>query len=402
MATPIRPLLGRALANTRNSRVTNLRLRQITLQRLYQTSVSTSRIPNFGFAFDIDGVLVRSSTPIPGAHEALSKLQKDGIPFVLLTNGGGKTEEQRVADLQEKLDVPLDTGMIVQSHTPFADMKEYHEKTVLVVGGDYDHCRIVAQKYGFKNVVTPGDIYCAYPTIWPFGKVFEDMYKSFVKPLPKPIIPETPEDSLKIDAIFVYNDPRDWALDSTIILDLLLSQQGILGTLSPKNGDTSLPNDGYLQDGQPRLYYSNPDLWWAAQYHLNRLGQGGFQHAFEGLWNAVTNGAELKRTTIGKPSQRTYEFSENRLRQHRKRLWGQIGLNDPLRRVYMIGDNPESDIRGANNYQSAHGSQWTSILVKTGVYRTDKEPSCKPDIILENVQEAVEWAVEDAKTHKTV
>ncbi|KAK3702102.1 hypothetical protein LTR37_015077 [Vermiconidia calcicola] len=345
----------------------------------------------------IDGVLVRSSTPIQGAHKALSYLQKENIPFVLLTNGGGKTEEERVAHLQEKLEVPLDAGMIVQSHSPFADMNEYHDKTVLVVGGDYDQCQRVAQKYGFQNVVTPGDIYCAYPTIWPFGKVFDDMYKTFAKPLPKPIIPESPEDSLKIDAMFVYNDPRDWALDSTIMLDILLSQQGILGTLSPKNGDLGLPNHGYQQDGQPPLYYSNPDLWWAASYHLNRLGQGGFQHAFEGLWKGVTGGAELAKTIIGKPSQATYEFSENRLRHHRKRLWGNIGLNDPLRRVYMVGDNPESDIRGANNYDSPHGSRWTSILVKTGVHRPGKEPSCKPDIILENVQEAVQWAVEDAK-----
>ena len=272
--------------------------------------------------------------------------------------------------------------MIIQSHTPFADMSQYHDKTVLVVGGDYDKSQLVAQKYGYKNVVTPGDIYCAYPKIWPFAKVFLDVYKSFTKPLPKPINPASPEESLKIDAIFIYNDSRDWGLDTTIILDTLMSQQGILGTLSHKNGDKSLLNNGWLQDGQPPLYYSNPDLWWAASYHLNRLGQGGFQFAFEGVWNAVTGGAALKKTVIGKPTQPTFEFCENRLRQNRKRIWGQIGLNDPLRRVYMIGDNPESDIRGANDYKG------------------DGEPSCKPDIILDDVQRAVEWAVEDAAKQK--
>lgn len=289
--------------------------------------------------------------------------------------------------------------MIVQSHTPFADLTQYHDKTVLVVGGDYDKCQLVAQKYGFKNVVTPGDILCAYPEIWPFASVFLDTYKAFAKPLPRAVfVPGASKaDSLRIDAIFVYNDPRDWGLDSTIILDTLLSEQGVLGTLSAKNGNESLPNKGYLQDGQPPLYYSNPDLWWAASYHLNRLGQGGFQAAFEGLWERVTGGAKLEKTIIGKPHQPTYEFSENRLRQHRKRLFGHVGLNDPLRRVYMVGDNPESDIRGANNYQSPHGSRWKSILVETGVYKAGSEPSCRPDVIVGSVREAVEWAVEDAK-----
>ncbi|CAK3781724.1 related to cat eye syndrome critical region 5 precursor [Lecanosticta acicola] len=371
-------------------------------RRAYQTSTSTTgSIPGYAFAFDIDGVLVRSSAPLPGAGEALSYLQREKIPFILLTNGGGKSESERVSDLQEKLDVELDTGMFVQSHTPFADMTELHDKTVLVVGGDYDKCQLVAQSYGFQHVVTPGDIVTAYPDIWPFAKVFLESgyYKSFAKPLPKPIVPHSTNvaESLKIDAIFVYNDPRDWGLDASIILDTLLSSQGFLGAPSPKNGDHSLPNNGYLQDSQPHLYYSNPDMFWATSYHLSRLGQGGFEAAFQGLWNAVTSNAALNKTIIGKPSQFTYEFAERRLRAHRKKLFGQVGLNDPLRRVYMVGDNPESDIRGANEYKSPHGSEWKSVLVKTGVWQEGTEPSYKPYTIQNGVLDAVRWAVEDAK-----
>ncbi|WPH01809.1 Hypothetical protein R9X50_00466300 [Acrodontium crateriforme] len=361
--------------------------------------VTKSSVPDYAFAFDIDGVLLREATPIPGARDALLRLQREKIPFILLTNGGGKSEPERVADLSSRLDVELDTGMFVQSHTPFGEYGHYKEGTVLVVGGDYDKCqRVAKENYGFQKVVTPGDIICAYPDIWPFAKVFADYYKQFAKPLPKPIIPGAQGDeTLKIDAIFVYNDPRDWGLDSTIILDLLLSSQGRLGTLSPKNNDPSLPNSGFLQDGQPNLYYSNPDLWWASSYHLPRLGQGGFREAFRGLWTAATNGAELKQTIIGKPYQSTYEFAEQRLRQHRKRLFGSTGLNDPLRKVYMVGDNPESDIRGANGYRSPYGSLWSSLLVKTGVYREGNVPSCEPTVITKDVGEAVEWAIEDAK-----
>jgi len=37
--------------------------------------------------------------------------------------------------------------MFVQSHTPFAGLDEYKDKTVLVVGGDGDKCREVAERY---------------------------------------------------------------------------------------------------------------------------------------------------------------------------------------------------------------------------------------------------------------
>jgi ribonucleotide monophosphatase NagD (HAD superfamily) len=77
----------------------------------------------------------------------LSFLQSQRIPFILLTNGGGNHEEERVADLANKLRVPLSTAMFIQSHTPFADLVEYKDKTILVVGGDDDKCRVVAERY---------------------------------------------------------------------------------------------------------------------------------------------------------------------------------------------------------------------------------------------------------------
>lgn len=49
--------------------------------------------------------------------------------------------------MSRKLKVPLDASMFVQSHTPFAGLDEYKDKTVLVVGGDGDKCREVAERY---------------------------------------------------------------------------------------------------------------------------------------------------------------------------------------------------------------------------------------------------------------
>ncbi|EAW11523.1 putative HAD superfamily hydrolase [Aspergillus clavatus NRRL 1] len=374
-------------------------------RRAFRTATSSSQIPDFAFAFDIDGVLLRSSKPIPGAAESLRLLKDQGIPFILLTNGGGKHETERVAEISEKLKVPLDPTVIIQSHSPFAELvkgpneqSSLENKCVLVVGGEGNRCREVAEMYGFKNVVTPGDIFMANPSIWPFSNVFRDYYEKFAKPLPNPLDPRDPTKGFKIDAIFVFNDPRDWALDAQVIIDLLLSSQGVLGTLSDKNGRTDLPNKGFLQDGQPPLYFSNPDLWWAAAYHLPRLGQGGFREALEGTWAAITGGpskgVELKKTVIGKPYQGTYEFAEHQLLRNRARIFGSDAAV-PLRNVYMVGDNPESDIRGANSYRSGHGSKWHSILVRTGVY-AGGEPEWVPEVIVDNVQTAVEYGIKSS------
>lgn len=327
------------------------------------------------------------------------------------------------------LSTPLTSKNFIQSHTPIADFLHsfpHHpsrnglpqDSTILVVGGEAANCRHVAESYGFTNVITPGDIFAAHPDIWPFSSIFSDYYSGFARPLPRAINPASPSSSLKVDAIFVFNDPRDWALDLQLLLDILLSDSGILGTHSKSNGNASLPNNGYQQNNQPPLYFSNPDLLWAAGYHLPRLGQGGFQAALEGVWRRITHGAELQSTVIGKPSGLTYSFAEKKLRSYRAELvQQQRGLSeegdgqDPwkgqvlkeLRKVYMVGDNPESDILGANTYRSPHGTEWVSILVKTGVYREedarydfDNRPEARPRVVVEDVGAAINWALRDS------
>jgi ribonucleotide monophosphatase NagD (HAD superfamily) len=143
-------------------------------------------------------------------------------------------ESERVKTLSKRLSVQLDVSAFIQSHTPFAELAretDMRDKCVLVVGGNHGRCREVAQRYGFTNVVTPGDIYTAHPEIWPFGKNFKSYYEQFARPLPKPINPHSPEDSLKIDSILVFNDPRDWGLDMQVILDVMLSHRGIMGNI---------------------------------------------------------------------------------------------------------------------------------------------------------------------------
>ena len=60
----------------------------------------------------------------------------------------------------------------------------------------------------------------------------------------------------------------------------------------------------------------------------------------------------------------------------------------------MVGDNPESDIRGANEYLSPWGSQWLSILVRSGVYRGGEEPAWTPRVVVDDVWDAVRWGLQ--------
>ncbi|KAK0717179.1 HAD-like domain-containing protein [Lasiosphaeria miniovina] len=388
----------------------------------------------------IDGVLLHVAKPIPGATETLRFLNEHSIPFILLTNGGGKLEADRVKDLSEKLGVPLTTDNFVQSHTPFRELvnaggpdgKGFRDKTILVTGSDYEKCRSIAESYGFKNVVTPADILAAHRCVFPFAVVADvesaagDGDRLATRPLPKPLhnttaAPATAAERaglLKIDAMFVLNDPRDWALDIQVLADLLLSEQGYMGTYSSKNGNASLPNHGWQRDGQPTLYFSNADLLWAAAYHLPRFGQGAFQAAIAGVWHRLTNGAApLRRTVIGKPHADTYRFAERVLTAHRNDTLRRLGHlleqaaepqcaaaadsnSNPVAAVYMVGDNPESDIAGANGHVSDAGIQWLSALVRTGVWSEERDGHSvltgvkKPTVVVPDVKAAVQWALQ--------
>lgn len=203
---------------------------------------------------------------------------------------------------------------------------------------------------------------------------------------------------LKIDAIFVYNDPRDMGLDTQLVLDLVLSHQGYLGTVSPKNGNKEIMNVGYQQDGQPKLFFANTDLFWAAQYHVSRFGSGAFMASLHGLFKAVAHsrtgdGGDLDPKLLieaqGKPYSSTYTFAERKLLER----WSALGhkSTEPLQTVYMVGDNLKSDILGANQFKSWKGIKWSSYLVRTGVWKGE-EPTDKreqPTEIFDNVYEAV-------------
>jgi len=346
---------------------------------------------NFGFAIDVDGVLSKK-TPLPHAMETLQLLHSQGIPYCILTNSGGVKDEDRAMALSKQFNVPMSPEMVVQSHTPFLEVAgQYKGKCILALGGIANKVREVARSYGFDHVVTSSDILTSVPNVWPFAEATEAYHRANMQPLPM-----GPDGSpMPISAIFIFAAPRDWGLDLQLIHDLLLSQGGRLGTRSAFNGNTTLPNNGFQQDGQPNIFFCNPDLEWATRYCEPRFAQGTFKSALEGIWasDKPLGTRIINIYQCGKPTTESYTCAERRLTL----LQMKDGRGEPLQRVYMIGDNPASDIQGANNYKSPRGIAWYSLLVATGVWEKGTTPEFTPTHSLDNVQDAVNFVLEREK-----
>jgi ribonucleotide monophosphatase NagD (HAD superfamily) len=484
--------------------------------------------PNIAFVFDIDGVLVRGTDPIRGAREALLTLQGHNIPFIFLTNGGGKTEKAHTDLLSMRLGLELSEDQLVQSHTPFRDLVPlYEDKSILAFGGHGQQVRELATAYGFKHVIISSDLITEYPDIHPFPEMTEEHHKAHGRkprrpsqsaaargveshvsgmidlfdnamksvtdqsnghgtngksndttngksnngfngnqstttgngsngtgsssgsyntsnnpstlsgnetsestqvttgsvqnqtskhheghslPIARPTFDRTTttideetavqtEKPIEIAAILVWTSPRDWCLDLQLITDLLLSSKGTFGSYSPLNDNPDLPNNGFQQDGQPKIYFANPDLAWATAHHLPRFAQGSFRAALEGIWGQLTRGkAKLIATKYGKPTQEAYRYGEKALVAWNAKTnagRGGDGTTAPkIDTVYMIGDNPESDIVGANTHQSEAGIVWRSILVETGVHKAGTKPAFEPFHTAKDAKAAVEWVLE--------
>lgn len=329
----------------------------------------------FAFAFDIDGVLIRGGQVIPEAIQAMKMLNGQNtynikVPYIFVTNGGGKTEEERCIQLSNQLQLEVSPGQFICGHTPMRDLAAKY-KTVLVVGGDGDKCRQVAQGYGFKDVITPGDIIKDNTDTTPFRKLTEEEYNHSVK---------RNYGEIEIEAIFVFADSRDWAGDQQIILDLCMSKNGRLGTRSA------------TFDEGPPVFFAHNDVIWATSHAFSRIGMGALRASLEAMFKAIT-GKELKTVAFGKPQMGTFEFATRLLQQWRKDTHG---INQPPDTVYFVGDTPESDIRGTNEFDESDRStcDWHSILVKTGVYQDGTEPRFKPKKTVTNVFESVQYGMQ--------
>lgn len=90
------------------------------------------------------------------------------------------------------------------------------------------------------------------------------------------------------------------------------------------------------------VYASNPDFIFAGTYPVPRFACGAFVSCLKHLYSELT-GSELKVTQYGKPFPVTFDYAKATLSS-----WAEAQYGASVDRVYMVGDNPAADIRGAN------------------------------------------------------
>ncbi|KAH9601437.1 hypothetical protein LSM04_001857 [Trypanosoma melophagium] len=287
-----------------------------------------------GIVLDLDGVVHRSNKIIEGSDSAVRKIMELRIPLLFMTNGGGVSEAEKAKHLSELIGCEIRAEQVLLSHTPMQLLAPtYKNQNILVVGSS--RSVDIAKSYGFNRPISMLQFQVEHPELVPYKK-WGDLKRCEANKIPFP----------EIAAIFQFSEPDDLLGDTQTILDVLLAPRGQFGR--------------YVSSKQTIPYYiSADDLLWATEALLPRLGQGAVREMISAVFESVT-GHGLHVTMYGKPRAIAYAFAERRLEAEAARLgW------DPqsLRAIFMVGDNLETDILGAN----ARGGRWVSVHVLTGI-----------------------------------
>ncbi|KAL8218223.1 hypothetical protein R6Q57_021596 [Mikania cordata] len=374
---------------------------------------SAPKRPSFGVAFDIDGVILRGRSPIGDSPKALRRLYDDSgrlkIPYLFLTNGGGIPESRRAKELSQLLGVNIDPIQVVLGHSPFKNLLAryiydlysgfimlvkccnmilfvlvFRLENELVVATGKGEPAVVMSEYGFKKAVSLDEYASYFNSIDPLTP-----YKTWTTKQPCNEQRESSERVLSFDvttervkAAFVVSDPVDWGRDIQVLCDILRSG--------------GLPGD--KSEHQPHMYFAADDLEYQAVFPFERLGMGAFRTALESIFNSIHH-KPLKYTSFGKPNPFVYKNAESILMQLDQSLTSDADLNREYKdmkshhfeTLYMIGDNPSVDIKGAR--QAGH--PWFSILTRTGVFRGKENHTDYPaDQVVDTVEEAVEFILQ--------
>jgi HAD superfamily hydrolase (TIGR01456 family) len=261
---------------------------------------------------DIDGVVMRGKSAIPAAAPALTRLRREGVPFIFLTNGGGVKEAQKAVELSNAIGLEIRGEEMILCHTPFRDFHQFKNVQNLVIGSRKS--LDVAKSYGFQAAVSPECIHDSLPSIhWNNQPV------------------KTKNHQVEnIQSVFVFHASPDWNRDAQIVLDCL----------------THRP--------ETPLFVSAYDLLYASEHSLPRIAGGAFARVLSMLHQEIHGRPIANMTMYGKPFRSTSSFVERYIDKLHSGREGEI---------VMIGDNPASDISGARK------AGWRSIVVKTGVWQ---------------------------------
>ncbi|KAL3750883.1 hypothetical protein ACJRO7_011810 [Eucalyptus globulus] len=317
--------------------------------RSFSRLSSQSDRPSFGIAFDIDGVVFLGHAPIGGSPRALRRLYDDSgklkIPFVFLTNGGF-SESKRAQDLGQLLGVNILPSQVVHlschtGHTPFKQLVIRFENELVVAVGKGEPAAVMSE-YGYKNVLSI-DEYTSYFDV--------------------------------IDPLAPY---KRWTTKPDIDQNSTSNMIGKTGWLPGR-------------EAGPHLSFANNDLEYQATFPAERLGMGAFRIALEAIYNRI-HPIPLAYTSYGRPNPFVYGNAETLLRNLMPSLLSNLDVESNTysefvvsEHLYMIGDNPKINIRGAR----PAGDPWFSILTRTRVFKGKDNHSELP--VIDTMEDAVDF-----------
>ncbi|GKA96104.1 putative hydrolase family protein [Tanacetum coccineum] len=316
---------------------------------------STPKRGSFGIAFDIDGVILRGSNPIGNSPNALKRLYNHS--------------EQH---LEYDITLPCSWNK-GHSHIRKSLLKRFENELIVATGKGEP--AVVMSEYGFKKVISLDEYASFFNSIDPLSP-----YKTWTTKQPfheqrssSESVPDFDVTSERVKAAFVVSDP--------VLCDILRSG--------------GLP--GEKSEHQPDMYFAADDLEYQAVFPSERLGMGAFRIALESIFNSIHH-KPLEYTSFGKPNPFVFKNAEFILKQLQLMTSDcdvTEGHKDTtshhFETLYMIGDNPSVDIKGAK--QAGH--PWFSILTRTGVFRGKENHTVYPaDQIVDTVEEAVEYILQ--------
>eukprot|EP01130_Rhizamoeba_saxonica_P006166 TRINITY_DN2446_c0_g1_i2.p1 TRINITY_DN2446_c0_g1~~TRINITY_DN2446_c0_g1_i2.p1 ORF type:complete len:297 (-),score=50.40 TRINITY_DN2446_c0_g1_i2:35-925(-) len=284
------------------------------------------------------------------------------IPTAFVTNGGGTPELLKAINLSEQLGINVSPNQVITSHTPFKDVVPSldPDTTVLLVNNNATHSETIANNYGIKNFITIQDYAQRIPLLCPWKEYNCNNYTLDGSHIPI------------IGCVMILHEPLDWGESIQILVDVLSS-----------NGRLHIDHYEETDDQLIPLFIANPDFHYSAKYENSRLTCNAFYTALDSIYHRKT-GRNLSCTIFGKPNKEVYEYAID--------LLNSLNQNSqPLDRIYCIGDNPKSDIQGANNA----GSPFYSVLVKTGCFKGNGNDSTHPaKLVFDDVLEAVTYILQ--------
>lgn len=212
---------------------------------------------------------------------------------------------------------------------------------------------VVGTRYGYTKWVWFQDFIAARPNILPLLGLEADKEKDKFE-------------NERIAAVFVMHEPHNWMEGLQTLCDVLLS-------------DGVVTNAGYrrAETQEVDLYIANGDFSYSASFNQPRITAGAFTLCLSSLYKQYC-GHELKMTVYGKPGLEYHQYAESMLRSQ---------ANSTINTIYMIGDNPKSDIQGAN----ASGDHWYSILVRTGLFKGENDAIHPAKHVVDTVYDAIKF-----------